>query len=157
MKTIIWMIFGLLAIIWTGIVAMALKLVRWLLGSIGDVQVPVPTAPPTAAPPPDWMPPWVDANWVHALQASIADALNHINHALPILNGLSGWLTVLGWFTWGVIMALLLVLALLLHWLAGRDWSGRKPPSSGTPPGGAPPGSPPPPEGGGQPPRLPSA
>lgn len=151
MKTIIWVIFGLLAIIWTGIVSMTLKLVHWLLGSIGDVRVPVPTAPSTTAPLPDWMPPWIDANWVHALQAGIADTLNQINQALPILNGLSGWLTVLGWFTWGLIMALLLVLALLLHWLAGRDWNPQKPPSSGSPP------NMPPPAQGGEPPRLPSA
>ncbi|WP_454688752.1 hypothetical protein [Achromobacter aloeverae] len=148
MKTIIWVIFGLLAVIWTGIVSMAVKLMHWLLGSIGDVQVPVPAAPPADAPVPDWMPPWVDAGWVHALQAGIADALNHINHALPILNGLSGWLTVLGWFTWGLIMILLLAIALLLHWLAGRDWGGQKPPSSGTPP------DMPPPAQGGEPPRL---
>jgi len=152
MKTIIWVIFGLLAVIWTGIVSMTLKLVHWLLGSIGDVRVPVPTAPPATAPLPDWMPPWMDANWVHALQAGIADTLNHINQVLPILNGLSGWLTVLGWFTWGVIMALLLVLALLLHWLVGRNWNPQQPPSSGSPPNG-----PPPSQGSSEPPRLPSS
>ncbi|WP_197424859.1 hypothetical protein [Bordetella sp. N] len=150
MKTIIWVIFGLLAVIWTGIVSMTLKLMHWLLGSIGDIQVPVPSTPPAAAPVPGWVPPWVDPDWVHALQGGIADALAHLNHALPFLSGLSGWLTVLGWFCWGVIMALLLVVALLLHWLAGRDWS-QKPPSSGTPP------NVPPPAQGGEPPRLPSA
>ncbi|WP_233238191.1 hypothetical protein [Bordetella sp. LUAb4] len=150
MKTIIWVIFGLLAIIWTGIVSMTLKLVHWLLGSIGDVRVPVPTAPSTAAPMPDWMPPWIDTSWVHALQAGIADTLNHINQALPILNGLSGWLTVLGWFTWGLIMALLLVLALLLHWLVGRNWNPQKPPSNGPSPTMAPPA-----QGSNGPPRLP--
>jgi len=154
MKTLIWVIFGLLAIIWTGIVSMTLKLVHWLLDSIGDVRVPVPGTPSAAAPMPDWMPPWVDTNWVHALQAGIADTLNHINQALPILNGLSGWLTLLGWFTWGVIMALLLVVALLLHWLAGRNWNPQEPPSNGSGSTLAPTAAPPA-QGSSEPPRLP--
>ncbi len=126
MKTIIWAIFGLLAIIWTGVIAISLKLAHWLLGGLGDMQVPVPATPPPSAPTPDWVPPWVDPDWLHAAQAGVADAMNHLNHALPMLSGLSGWVTLLAWFAWSVIMTLLLVTALVAHWLAGRDWGGPK-------------------------------
>ena len=67
-----------------------------------------------------WAAPWVDPSWLKGLQESLVWAVQGLNQILPAAGGLGTWISVLGWIFWGFIMAALLVLALILHWLAGK-------------------------------------
>ena len=121
MKKIIWIAFAALAALWTGFVALTLQLANWVLSLIAGSQVPGAAALGTAQwNPPAWAAPWVDPSWLKGLQESLVWAVQGLNQIPPAAGGLGTWISVLGWIFWGFIMAALLVLALILHWLAGK-------------------------------------
>ena len=119
MKKIIWIAFAALAALWTGFVALTLQLANWVLSLIAGSQVPGAAALGTAQwNPPAWAAPWVDPSWLKGLQESLVWAVLEPDPARGRRPGhldLGAGLDLLG-----VIMAALLVLALILHWLAGK-------------------------------------
>jgi hypothetical protein len=120
MKKIIWLVFALLAALWTGLAVIALKLVSWMLATVAAVRIPDSAAGMGASPLPDGLLQWVDPGILHALQGAFLSVIQGLNKILPSVGGLDGWISALVWIAWGLIMAALLVLALVLHWLAGR-------------------------------------
>ncbi|MNX56479.1 hypothetical protein D3C86_872740 [compost metagenome] len=78
---------------------------------------------------PAWAAPWVDPAWLQSLQAGLVWAAQGLNQVLPFAGSLGTLISVLAWIFWGFIMAGLLVLALILHWLAGKR-------GQSSPPGG---------------------
>ena len=128
MKKIIWLGFAVLAALWTGLVALTLQLTDWVLATIASAQVPGATAIGSARwAAPAWAAPWVDAGLIQSLQAGLVWLVQGLNQILPAAGSLGTWIAVLGWLFWGFIMAALLVLALILHWLAGRRPQGDGP------------------------------
>lgn len=128
MKKIIWLGFAVLAALWTGLVALTLQLTDWMLTTIASTQVPSAAALGTAQwAPPAWAAPWVDAGLIQSLQSSLVWLVQGLNQVLPAASSLGAWITVLGWLLWGVIIAALLILALILHWLAGKRPQGDGP------------------------------
>lgn len=95
MKTLIWLIAGLLAAVWTGMVALTVQVSDWLLNAVASA----PAVGGAAAPLP--VPAWL-AHW------------------LPGAGGLMEWITPLLWTGWALGLLPLLALAGFLHWLAGR-------------------------------------
>lgn len=121
MKPLVWIVAALLALCWTGLVAVSAALLSWggdLIASGGAAdwgraaaQWPVPA----------WISLWVDPALVQALQEALTWALNAFGGALPAAGALVGWLVPLAWVIWVVGLALLIALAVLAHWLAGRQ------------------------------------
>lgn len=120
MKKIIWLAFAVLAALWTGLVALTLQLTDWVLATIATAQVPGGPIDTSQWVAPAWAAAWVDPAWLASLQGGLVWAAQGLNQVLPFAGSLGTLITVLGWICWGFIMAGLLVLALILHWLAGK-------------------------------------
>lgn len=121
MKKIVWIVFAVLAALWTGLIVLATRLTQWALAAVADARVPdAALAGPAWGVPPEASG-WLSPEFMHSLQAAMLYAAQTLNHLLPAAASLAPWLTVLAWLFWGLVMACLLVLALVLHWLAGRN------------------------------------
>lgn len=120
MKALIWGVFGLLALCWTGLAAASVEITEWLLGMAGSGQV---TDVATAAgqwPVPAWLALWIDPAWVTTMQGAWLGLVQWLGQVLPSSGGLMGWVTPLVWTAWALGMVCLLVPAVALHWLAGK-------------------------------------
>lgn len=120
MKPLIWGVFGLLALCWTGLAAASVQITEWLLTLAGTGQA---TDLATAAgqwPVPDWLALWVDPAWVKAMQGAWLGLVQWLGQVLPSGSGLMAWVTPLVWIAWALGLLCLLVPAIALHWLAGR-------------------------------------
>ncbi|GAB1575803.1 hypothetical protein [Bordetella petrii] len=126
MKKIIWLAFAVLSVLWTGLVALTLQLSDWLLNTVASSRLPGTLAEPAPWTPPAWAEPWADARLLESLQAAAAWLLNGVNQILPAFGGLGTVIAVVGWIIWGLVMALMLAVALALHWAAGRRQSGSR-------------------------------
>jgi hypothetical protein len=120
MKILIWGLFALLALLWTGLVLVSAELTAWLAsavasGQAGDVinnvgQWPVPA----------WLSLWIDPAWVQGLQATWVQLMGWMGATGPALGGVMGWLVPLIWIVWGVVMLMMLAAALAGHFLLGK-------------------------------------
>lgn len=121
MKALIWGIFGLLAICWTGLAAASVQITEWLLSALASGQA---TSAATASgewPVPAWLAMWIDPAWLKTMQTAWLGLVQWLGQVLPITAGsLQGWISPLVWTAWALGMLCLLVPAIALHWLAGR-------------------------------------
>ncbi len=121
MRILVWIVFGSLAAIWTGMAWLLGAGLEWagaLLGSGAAVdwaQVVVNW------PLPNWLLPWVDVGLLQSLQMALMHTLQALQGAWPGIGQAVGWLVPLVWVGWGLGLLVLLLLALLCHWLVGRS------------------------------------
>lgn len=120
MKKFIWLAFAVLAALWTGLVALTLQLTDWVLATIATAQEPGAAMDASQWVAPAWAAGWVDPAWLQSLQGGLVWAAQGLNQILPVAGSLGTLISVLGWIVWGFIIGCLLVLALILHWLAGK-------------------------------------
>lgn len=120
MKKIIWLAFAVLAALWTGLVALTLQLTDWVLATIATSQVPGAALDTSQWAAPAWAAGWLDPAWLQSLQGGLVWAAQGLNQVLPFAGSLGTLIAVVGWIFWGFIMVGLLVLAMILHWLAGK-------------------------------------
>jgi hypothetical protein len=119
MKALVWLVFGLLAAVWTGLVALAVQLSGWLLGAMASA--PAGSLPTVGTwPVPAWLAPWVDTEGFVALQALWMNLTLWLGQVLPAAGGLMDWITPLLWTAWALGLLPLLALAGFLHWLIAR-------------------------------------
>ncbi len=120
MKLAIWIVFGLLAALWTGGAFAAAALTEWASGLIASGAAVDMGRAVAEWPVPAWLAPWVDAAGIKAMQAFFVAALTWLRDAWPSIGAMVGWLVPVIWVLWGLGLALLLLLAGVGHWLAGR-------------------------------------
>ena len=123
MKTLIWSLTALLALMWTGFVAIVHQLTGWLLSAIdtGALQGAAGTVGGLSLPPvPAWLEPWVDTAWLTELQAFAVSLVQWLGAVLPSGDALMAWVGPLLWIGWGLVLMPMLAIAGLLHWLVGR-------------------------------------
>lgn len=120
MKKFIWLAFAVLAALWTGLVALTLQLTDWVLATIATAQVPGAALDTSQWVAPVWAAGWLDPAWLQSLQGGLVWAAQGLNQILPVAGSLGTLISVLGWIVWGLIIGCLLVVALILHWLAGK-------------------------------------
>jgi len=120
MKALIWSLFVLLAGLWTGLVALTVQVTDWVLAAMASGQVGDIAGAVGDIPVPAWLALWVDTAWLQAVQAALVDMVQWVTQWLPSAAGLLGWIAPLMWVVWGLVMLILLVSALLGHWLVGR-------------------------------------
>ena len=118
MKTLIWLVAGLLAAVWTGMVALTVQLSDWLLNAVASA--PAVGAATGPLPVPSWLAPWADTEWFSALQVVWMNGAQWLAQWLPGAGGLMEWVTPLLWTGWALGLLPLLAFAGFLHWLAGR-------------------------------------
>lgn len=124
MRLLLWVGVGLVALFWTGLVAIGAQLSDWLAGAVASGQAVEVARTAADWPVPAWLGLWVDPAWVQQLQAAWADVFAWVSAALPVTAGMAGsvlgWVAPLLWLVWGVVLVCMLVLAGGLHWLIGR-------------------------------------
>jgi hypothetical protein len=120
MKTALWIVFALLAALWTGTVLVSAELTGWLAstvasGAAGDVinnvgQWPLPA----------WLALWIDPAWVQGMQAAWVQVMGWLGQSGPALGSVVSWLIPLIWVVWGVVLLLMLAATVAGHFLLGK-------------------------------------
>ena len=123
MKVLVWVLFGVLALLWTGAALLASELVQWSVAALAAGNV-VSVADAAAAQWPAWMSALIDPAWLRALQEATLWATQVLRDASPWLGSALGWLVPIVWFVWGLGAIALLLAAggshLLAGWASGR-------------------------------------
>ena len=120
MRALIWGLFAVLILGWTGMAWVSVELTQWVLAAIGSGDAAQAAQSVASWPVPGWLSLWVTPELIRLVQAMWVDVMGWVGAILPSMEGLSGLVSVLVWVLWGVGALLLLGLAVLLHWLAGR-------------------------------------
>ncbi|WP_119157145.1 hypothetical protein [Caldimonas tepidiphila] len=120
MKLLIWMVFGLLALMWTAGAFVAAEMAGWAAAVFASGEAENLGRAAAAWPVPEWVALWVDPGLLRAMQQSLLWSLDALRDALPLLGSLLGWLAPLVWIGWGLGLLLMLVLAATAQIAVGR-------------------------------------
>jgi hypothetical protein len=120
MKTVVWVVFGLLAAFWTGGAWLVSELIHWAAqglasGASADLGRVVAEWPM-----PEWVAVLGEPGWIYAVQDGVAWALERLAAAAPWAGSVVGWLVPLVWVLWGLVLLLMLALAGGVHLLVRR-------------------------------------
>lgn len=120
MKIALWIVFAVLALLWTGGAAAVAQLVQWSAqGLASGSAAPLGTIAADAVMP-SWLSAWIDpASWSAAQQA-IAGALAALSDSLPAIGTAVGWLVPAVWVAWGLGLVALIGLTVVAYWLIAR-------------------------------------
>jgi hypothetical protein len=120
MKIILWGVFVLVALLWTGGAALLAQLVQWSAQGLADGGgASIGVAASTMAMP-SWLSPWIDASVWAAMQQAAASVLASTAGALPAIGDAVAWLVPAVWVIWGLGMLALLGLTIAAMWLMRR-------------------------------------
>lgn len=119
MKFLIWGVTAFLALMWTGAAAMLAAAVNWLAASSADPAIRGAQAM-TQWPLPDWLSVWMPPGVIEPLKTGITEMLDSVLTATNWIVPMLGWLSPVIWVIWGLVLALMLVLAGGFHLLASR-------------------------------------
>ncbi len=120
MKLAIWIVCGVLAALWTGGAFAAAALTEWASGLIASGAAVDMGRAVAEWPVPAWLAPWVDVAGFRAMQEFFVAALTWLRDMWPSIGSMVGWLVPVIWVLWALGLGLLLLLAGVGHWLAGR-------------------------------------
>jgi hypothetical protein len=120
MKILIWTLFTLLALGWTGGTWLSATLVQALTEALASGSTLEGAQAVQAWQVPAWLLPWVDGAWVSLVQGGVAWLLEAFDAVGPQVAPVLGWLVPLLWGVWALGLLLLLALAVGLHVLVGR-------------------------------------
>lgn len=113
MKLILWGAVALIALLWTGAVAVCVEVLQWSAAALASGEAKALADTAAQLPIPAWLAPFVDlAGWRETVTV-LAGWLQSVSAALPPLGDSLGWLVPLAWAVWGVGLIALLVLAAL--------------------------------------------
>lgn len=125
MRILVWIVFTVLAAMWTGATVIAVKLSEWVAATVASGQISDAIAAAGQWPVPAWLAPWIDTGVVAAIQQSVLAVVQWLTPMLPSAAGALGWVPPLLWTLWGLGAVALLVIAIGLHWLTGRGTRNR--------------------------------
>lgn len=118
MKLLMWAGTGVVALLWTLMIAVMASLAAWLVGSadqaVGGLQAisqwPVPT----------WLALWLDPALLEPIKDMVASGMDLLVTATPWLTPMLAWIAPLLWVIWALVMVLLLAIAAGGHLLMGK-------------------------------------
>lgn len=118
MKLLMWAGTGVVALLWTLMIAVMASLAAWLVGSadqaVGGLQAisqwPVPT----------WLALWLDPALLEPIKDMVASGMGLLVTATPWLTPMLAWIAPLLWVIWALVMVLLLAIAAGGHLLMGK-------------------------------------
>lgn len=120
MKAVIWIVFGVIAALWTGTALAAAGVTEWVAAQIASGAAVDLAGVAVQWPVPAWLLPWLDVATVQAVQQSVVALLEWLRDSWPNIGALIGWLVPVIWVTWALGLIAMLLLAGAGHWLAGR-------------------------------------
>lgn len=121
MKTLVWSLFVVVTLLWTGVALVSVGVSEWLLSLLaGGASL---TGQMTTVGIPAWLQIWVDPQWIEAFGAMLTPMIETLSHFIPSTATLNTLVSIVVWLVWGVGMVCLLVGAVAVHWLLGRKRS----------------------------------
>ncbi len=120
MRALIWGLFAVLILGWTGMAWVSVELTQWVFTAIGSGDAAQAAQTVATWPVPAWLSLWVTPELIRLVQAMWVDVVGWAAAILPSMEGLSGLVSVLVWVFWAFGALLLLGLAFMLHWMTGR-------------------------------------
>ena len=118
MKTLIWSVFALFILLWTGLAMVSVALSEWLLGFLqAGANL---TAPLSNAAIPAWLQVWIDPVWLTAFAEMLKPTLETLGQLMPSTQTLGTLVAVMVWGVWGLGALFLLAAAVGAHWFVGR-------------------------------------
>lgn len=115
-----WVVFGLLALLWTGGAWLTAEVTDWLaqlLASGGAAQAAGDVA---AWPVPAWAKVWIDPAWLAMLQSFLGWVAGVAGTGAAAMGAVAGWVVAAIWIGWGLGMALLAGGAVAAHLVVRR-------------------------------------
>lgn len=126
MKTAVWVIFSVTALLWTAGTFIVVKLTQWgtqLLATASFDQLNNNVA---QWPVPESLPLWFDPAAILSLQQMALFSLDALRNAMPYMSTMMGWLVPVIWVVWAFGLLGLLAMAGGAHWLASRTMPARQ-------------------------------
>lgn len=120
MKLLIWMVFGLIGLVWTGGAFLAAELTQWAGQALVSGEAASLGKDIARLPVPQWIALWVDPALIQAMQSTVLWALEALREGLPLLGSAVGWLVPLVWVLWGLGLVAMFLLACGAHVLLSR-------------------------------------
>ncbi len=122
MKVFIWLVFAVLALFWTSLAYAATVMLGWVAtlvsGGAGAVEFADLVANWSV---PSWLLLWVDAKQVQTAQLALVTFLERFQGAWPSLGKTLTGAEPLVWLAWALGLVVILLPALLAHWLVNRQ------------------------------------
>lgn len=119
MKTIIWSLFILTLVIWTGMTLLAVHLVDWIAQTSGSTLPTDFGAVLGTIPVPSWLAVWIDPVWIQSIQSGLFGVIEGVTQTVPYFASAIDWLSPLIWIVWGLGALALFIFAIAGHWLVG--------------------------------------
>lgn len=121
MSLLIWSVFAVLALLWTGGAWASAALVQWSADLMATGQAVELGRAVSSWPVPAWAVWFVDIALVHAMIDGIVWGLEALQAVAPWASTAIGWLVPVVWVLWALGLLLMLALAAGLHWLVRRS------------------------------------
>lgn len=120
MRSIVWIVWALVAAFWTLGAWVLAELVQWSVQAMASAEAAQAAGAVLQAPLPPWVGVWIDPVWLELVRSQVQWLLEAGQAILPAAGALVGWIVPLVWVGWGLGMLTLLALAIGAHWLIGR-------------------------------------
>ena len=115
-----WMLFALLALLWTAGAWITAAVTGWTAQAFATGTAAQAARDITALPLPEWLKFWIDPAWLQALQTLAQGAVDAAGAWLPLAGNAAGWHVAAIWIAWGLGLLLLLLAAAVVHFLVRR-------------------------------------
>ena len=120
MKTFLWSVTGLFALVWTGLSWAAAGLVRWTVEALSTGRAAELGKSAVEFKFPAWVEPFLDTGLLEAVQSFVQWLLEMAGAGAPMAGTAIGWLVPVVWIVWAFGLTALIVIALLLNHLIQR-------------------------------------
>ncbi len=120
MKIAVWVVFGVLTLLWTAGTFITVKLAQWGVDLLATGNFEQWSRNVMQWPAPEGLPLWFDPATILALQQMALFSLEAFRNAMPYMSTMMGWLVPLIWMVWSFGVLCLLAMAGGAHWLASR-------------------------------------
>ena len=120
MIALIWIVFTVLALLWTGLAAFSVNVADWVVNFLASNHLGDAAADLTGIPLPAWLTPWIDPALLEALKVSSVEFVQAAMTWMPSADALSGGIGWLIWTIWGIGFMVMLMLTAVLHWFVSR-------------------------------------
>ncbi len=113
MKALIWGVFALAILLWTGISVLVVNVIEWSAQQLSKGSPAFLETATSSIAIPIWMSPWLDPSSWATIFMSIQGMLASTAAAVPFLGSMLGWLAPVVWIVWGLGVLGLLALAIV--------------------------------------------
>ena len=113
MKALIWVVFVLAILMWTGATVLVVNVLEWSAQQLSKGSPALLETATSNIAIPIWMSPWLDPSSWATIFMSIQAMLAGTASAFPFLGSMIGWLAPVVWIIWGLGVLGLVALAIV--------------------------------------------